>query len=63
MAEYRLYALDADGNLGLPDLINAISDEEAVAKARELKPNMRRCELWKGRRLVAALNHEESSAA
>jgi hypothetical protein len=63
MAEYRLYVLDGDGNLGLAELVNAASDEEAIAKVRELKPNMRRCEVWRDKRLVAALNREDSSAA
>jgi CO dehydrogenase nickel-insertion accessory protein CooC1 len=63
MVEYRLYAVDGDGNLGLPDLIGATDDEEAIAKARELKPDMRRCEIWQGKRLVAAFNREDSSEA
>jgi hypothetical protein len=63
MAEYRLYVLNGDGNLGLPDLIDATDDEEAIAKARVLKPNMQRCEIWQGKRLVAALTNEDSSEA
>ena len=36
------------------EVINARSDEEAVAKARALaKPTA--CEIWQGRRLVATL--------
>jgi hypothetical protein len=63
MVEYRLYGLAGDGKLGLPELIDTTSDEEAIAKARELKPNMQRCEVWQGKRLVAVLNRDDSSEA
>jgi hypothetical protein len=56
MGEYRLYCLNDRGRLGLAELIPADSDEEAVSKARELKANAQKCEVWCENRLVAALN-------
>jgi len=63
MVEYRLYVLEGDGKLNFPDYIKAASDEEAIAKARELKPNLQQCEIWQDKRLVATLNREDSSEA
>lgn len=54
MAEYRLYCLDGDGRIGgAAELIIANSDEEALEAALERKAAP--CELWQGRRLVAAI--------
>ena len=58
MADYRLYCLDGDGHIGLADWIQASTDEDAIRKARELRPNAHRCEIWLKTRLVAKLNHE-----
>jgi hypothetical protein len=55
MADYRIYCLDGAGNIGLADWIQADTDEEAVLKARELKPVRRKCEIWHKSRLVGQL--------
>jgi hypothetical protein len=52
MKTYRIIAVDFDGPLNLePQTISAVSDDDAVGKARELlqKHNI---ELWDGERLV-----------
>ena len=55
MANYRLYCLDGAGRItGAADVIEAPSDEEAIAIARERSPETR-CEIWQGRRLVATI--------
>jgi hypothetical protein len=59
MSDYRLYCLGSDGNLGLPDWLTANSDEEAIAAARELRPDMRKAEIWRKNRLVASLGSED----
>lgn len=56
MADYRVYCLDGDGHIGLADWIDAESDEEAMTRARSMKPKAHRCEVWQRRRLVAKLN-------
>jgi hypothetical protein len=55
MVDYRIYCLDGAGNIGLADWIQADSDEEAVLKAREIKPNSRKCEIWHKARLVGQI--------
>jgi len=56
MAEYRVYCLDGQGQIGLADWIEAESDDEALAKTRALRPDAYKCELWLKNRLVAKLN-------
>lgn len=56
MADYRLYCLDGDDHIGLADWIQADTDEEAIAKARALRPEAHRCEIWLKSRLAARLN-------
>jgi len=56
MAEYRVYCLDGQGQIGLADWIEAESDDEALAKTRALRPDAHQCELWLKNRLVAKLN-------
>ena len=58
MADYRIYCLDISGHINLADWIDADSDEEAIRKARELKPEAHRCEVWEKSRLVGKLNAE-----
>lgn len=57
MADYRIYCLDERGILNLADWVEAESDEEAVLKARELRPDAHKCEIWLKNRLVAKINH------
>jgi len=58
MADYRLYGLDKSGRIDLADWIEANTDDDAIAKVRELKPDLYRCEIWLKNRLVARLNPE-----
>jgi hypothetical protein len=59
MGEYRLYCLDGAGKIGFADWIEAADDEEAIAKARELKKNVVKCEVWQRHRLVATLDADD----
>ncbi len=56
MLDYRLYCLDGAGAIALADWIDASTDEEATAKAREVKHGAAKCEVWHGTRLVAVLD-------
>ena len=56
MAGYRLYCLDGARGISLAEEIDAASDEEAIARAKELKPGVLKCEIWDEHRLVATLD-------
>jgi hypothetical protein len=56
MPDYRMYCLDGAGHMGLADWIEASDDDDAIAKARQLKPNAHSCEVWQKDRLVAKLS-------
>ena len=56
MADYRIYCLDECGTLNLAEWIEAFCDEEAVLKARELRPDGHKCEIWLKNRLVAKID-------
>ena len=58
MPDYRLYCLNNAGSLDFAELISAENDEEAVAKAHELKPDVRKCEVWRDHRLVASFGSQ-----
>ena len=62
MGEYRLYCLDGAGRIDLAEVIDASTDAEAVAKARDLKRLTLKCEVWKGNKLVATLNSHDLAA-
>lgn len=60
MAFYRVYSLDGAGRIrSFAEEFKADSDEEATAKARELKADALQCEVWKGNRLVASLRRQD----
>ena len=59
MTEYRMYTLDKLGRIGLAEQIIAPGDAQAVARARRMAVNARRCELWKDNRLVVSLSDRE----
>ena len=59
MASYRMYSLDGAGRISYGEEIEAIADDEAIARVREMRPNALKCELWEGRRLVATLNERD----
>ena len=56
MAEYRMYTLDQAGRIGLAEQILADSDQQALEKIREMELKFRKCEVWDGHRMVAALD-------
>jgi hypothetical protein len=56
MADYRFYCLDGDGRIGLADWIVADTDEQAIARAHEMRPAAHKCEIWLETRLVAKIN-------
>ena len=56
---YRMYCLDGVGSISFAEEIEASSDEEAIAKAREMKPNFLKYEIWHGSRLVSSLRRQD----
>ena len=54
MREYRLYYLDADGQLTKAHKIEAKNDKRALSLAREMKLSVN-CVLWKHGHLLATL--------
>ena len=55
MAQYRLYCLDGAQRIaGAAEMVEGADDDAAIEAARALRKPMA-CELWQGRRLVAAL--------
>ena len=56
MAAYRLYCLNREGSISTADWIEADDDQEAIAKAPELKRHGLKCEVWQEKRLVAKLD-------
>ena len=59
MGSYRLIAVDFDGPLLLePQTFTAVSDDDAVAKARNLLRD-HNIELWDGERLVMCFRARE----
>jgi len=56
MPDYRLYCLDGGGHIGFADWIEANDDADAIAKARRLKRNGQRCEVWRRTNLIAILD-------
>lgn len=59
--DYRLYCLDGAGKISFADWIVATDDDGAVAKAREMKREARRCEIWQEKSLVATLGAQDLS--
>lgn len=58
ISDYRFYCLSGDGHIGFAEWIEAASDHEAIDKARDLRPDADKCEVWHGKRLVAQTNSE-----
>jgi hypothetical protein len=54
-----MYSLDGMGSIHLAEEITADSDEEAISKALERRPDALRCEIWEGRRLVTSLLRQD----
>jgi hypothetical protein len=55
---YRVYCFDGVHMVLTSDLIEASSDEEAIAAAEEAGYGSQ-CEIWEGRRLVAELGERK----
>ena len=58
---YRVYCYDGVNKVVSADWLQAVSDEEAIEKARDAGFGSK-CELWDGRRLVAKLDDERRMA-
>ena len=58
---YRVYCYDAVHQVVSQDLIEAASDEDAIAQA-EASGYGSKCEIWEGDRLVAQLEGQRRSA-
>ena len=52
---YRYYRLDGDGRLHFAEWFSGESDEQAIEQIQAKHPNAK-CEIWKGKRLVAKLS-------
>jgi hypothetical protein len=50
--------MDRAGHISMADWIDASTDEEAVQKARALRPDAHKCEVWEKNRLVAKIGPE-----
>jgi hypothetical protein len=51
-----MYTLDESGRIDFPQEILADGDQQVLATIRAMKRNFRKCEVWNGHRMVAALN-------
>ena len=58
---YRYYCLDGAGHLHDAEWFHAENDEEAIAQIAAKHPDSK-CEIWQGKRLVAALPPMRRSA-
>jgi hypothetical protein len=58
MPDYRVYCVDGAGQIDLADWIPAATHEEAIMKARELRPDAHKCELWLGDQMIAKINEQ-----
>jgi hypothetical protein len=58
---YRYYCLDHTGHLHSAEWFAAESDADAIAQIVAKHPDSK-CEIWQGKRLVAAVSPEQRSA-
>jgi len=58
---YRVYCYDSVHKVVSVDLIEAATDDEAIAQA-EAQGFGSKCEIWDGRRMVAQLGKEAQTA-
>jgi hypothetical protein len=56
---YRLYCLDARGQISMAEWIDAEDDQDAIRQAQASKQDARKCEVWDGNRLVARLDSQD----
>jgi len=57
--KYRLYCLDARGQISMAEWIDAADDQDAIRQAQTLKQDAQKCEVWDGNRLVARLDSQD----
>lgn len=57
LKSYRIYSYDGAHHIVTADIIEAATDEQAIAKA-EAGGFGSKCEIWDGRRMVAQLNDQ-----
>ena len=57
LKSYRIYSYDGAHYIVTADIIEAATDEQAIAKA-EAGGFGSKCEIWDGRRMVAQLNDQ-----
>lgn len=57
LKSYRIYSYDGAHHIVTADIIEAATDEQAMAKA-EAGGFGSKCEIWDGRRMVAQLNDQ-----
>jgi hypothetical protein len=62
VSDYRLQYLDRSRKFIRQDVINAVTDDEAIAMAKEWRL-ARRSELWREGRLVAKFSRRPMAAA
>ena len=58
---YRVYCFDGVNKIVSADMLQAISDEDAIAQA-EARGFGTKCEIWEGQRLVAQLQEARLQA-
>ena len=56
MRGYRLYCINEGGHISMAELFAAGSNEEAILKARQSRPNGLRAEVWRQTRLIATIS-------
>lgn len=59
MEDYRLYRLDAAGQIMLVERVEASDDTDAIRQAHLLGKNGLKCEVWQDRRLVTTLDDHD----
>ena len=60
LTTYRVYCFDGVHKVLTTDLIEAATDEEAIAMAEKAGYGSQ-CEIWEGRRLVAELGERKQA--
>jgi hypothetical protein len=58
---YRVYCFDGVNKIVSADMLQAVSDEDAIAQA-EARGFGTKCEIWEGQRLVAQLQEARLQA-
>ena len=59
MIAYRAYYLDDAGRFTHAEWVRALTDDDAIRRARKFVATSVKCELWQGTRLVARLTLDD----